>query len=88
MISELVARALAHSNKNSYYCYSYVGSLNDDHIVSNVENEQKVRFLIHLLEAVKFIHDKDIIHNNIIPANLLVTSRNTLVLSGYGAAVL
>ena len=42
-----------------------------------------------LVETVKYIHDKDVVHRDIRPSNVLLTSSDrdrTLKLTGFGAA--
>lgn len=63
-----------------------VGSLVN--IMDNLSEENRIRFTLQLAEAMVWIHSNNIIHCDIKPDNVLLTSSNNLVLSDFGSAIL
>lgn len=68
--------------------YERVGSAKDvlQRLQDAIHPQLVKRFMVDILQAVKFIHSKDIIHMDISLANLLVSAKGHLRLCDFGSA--
>ncbi len=54
----------------------------------DLKEQNKIRFSIQLLEAIEWIHSKNVVHCDLKSDNILITSSNNLVVADFGAALL
>jgi len=65
--------------------YLHGGDL-EERLTKGISEETALRILRELVNALKFVHSKDIIHRDIKPANILFRQDDTLVLTDFGIA--
>lgn len=78
-------------NGTAYIIMEYIdGILLKDYLDKQgaVEPEAAISIIMPIIEAVKKIHSKGIIHKDISPDNIFITSENTIKVFDFGAAQL
>ena len=73
----------------AYYVMPYVGGMSLDKIVSKEGplSEARLRpLLCSLLEALQYLHSKELLHRDIKPANILLDEEGEPILIDFGAA--
>ena len=73
----------------AYYVMPYVGGMSLDKIVSKEGplSEERLRpLLCSLLEALQYLHGKELLHRDIKPANILLDEEGEPILIDFGAA--
>jgi non-specific serine/threonine protein kinase len=79
-----------HDNDTSYMALDYVEGRDLLQIIEEEPDrlgpEETRKLLVKLLEAVTYIHDRDILHRDISPDNIILEDDNTPVLIDFGAA--
>lgn len=68
------------------FTFHQLGSLQSINSGS-LPNVHRARFMRHLLEGVEWMHNKQVIHNDLGPSNLLITYENNLVVADFGSAL-
>lgn len=66
--------------------YCYAGDLDIYRPRLNAKN--RLRSYIQVMEGLSFIHSRDMIHCDIKPENILVTTNGNFVISDFGEAVM
>ncbi len=78
-------------NGTAYIIMEYIdGVLLKDYLEKQgaIEPEAAISIIMPIIEAVKKIHSKGIIHRDISPDNIFITSENTIKVFDFGAAQL
>jgi serine/threonine protein kinase len=76
-------------NDDFFYVMEYIEGINIKDYFNNLGNEDNkeeiaINFLFQALEALAYIHKKNIIHRDIKPSNLLITNDNILKMIDFG----
>lgn len=77
-------------NNTAYMALDYVkgrdllDTINEDR--DSLKPDQIVKYLVNLLNAIGFIHRKDILHRDISPDNIIINEHDEPVLIDFGAA--
>ena len=79
-----------HDNGTAYMAMDYVAGRNLLEIIEDEPNrftpEDVRQLLIQCLEALDYIHSRDILHRDISPDNIIIGEDNTPVMIDFGAA--
>jgi serine/threonine protein kinase len=79
-----------HDNDTAYMALDYVEGRDLLQVIDEeperLSPEETRKILMKVLEAVTYIHDRDILHRDISPDNILLEADNTPVLIDFGAA--
>lgn len=79
-----------HDNETSYMALDYVEGRDLLQIIEQEPGrlgpDEIRRLLVKILEAVTYLHDRDVLHRDISPDNILLEKDNTPVLIDFGAA--
>ena len=76
-------------NDDFFYVMEYIEGINIKDYFNNLGDEDNkeeiaINFLFQALEALAYIHKKNIIHRDIKPSNLLITNDNILKMIDFG----
>ena len=76
-------------NDDFFYVMEYIEGINIKDYFNNLKSEDNkeeiaINFLFQALEALAYIHKKNIIHRDIKPSNLLITNDNILKMIDFG----
>lgn len=79
------------ANNTAYIVMEYLDGITlknyiDEMVKGPLSVEQATQIMLPIMDAVKHIHEKNVIHNDISPDNIIVTKTNTVKLIDFGTA--
>ena len=75
------------SDSNNYFICEYIKGKRFNEIF-DYSNEEKIKYMIKLIAAVKDIHYRGIVHCDLKPANILIDENNDIKIVDFGISVL
>lgn len=79
------------ANNTAYIVMEYLDGITlknyiDEMVKGPLSVEQATQIMLPIMNAIKHIHEKNVIHNDISPDNIIVTKTNTVKLIDFGTA--